>query len=96
MRNVIFDVTKETVSNIAEQISNKNEDSMLVLAPLAGNISVHAPSKKGKNKGYHRFKFEVWIPEDAIKGDEALIDFGAVTLIRLPKNRVNEHLKREE
>lgn len=95
-RNVIFDVTKETVANVAEQITKQNNDSLLVLAPLAGNISVHAPSKKGKNKGYHRMKFEVWIPEDAIKGEDALSDFGAVTLLRLPRKRVSEHLQNIE
>ena len=95
-RNVIFDVTGESVSHISEQIKNQNDDSLLVLAPLSGNISVHAPAKTGKSKGYHRFKFEVWIPEDAIKGDFALDDFGAVTLMRLPKSRVCDHLIREE
>lgn len=92
-RNVIFDVTKETVGKVAEQIKN---EGILVLAPLAGTLSVHAPSQKGKHKGYHRLKFEVWIPEDAIKGENALDDFGAVTLLSLPKDRVREHLKRDE
>lgn len=92
-RNVIFDVSKESVGNIAESIKNQHEDSLLVLAPLCGNISVHSPSKSGKHKGYHRFKFEVWIPEDAIKGEDALSDFGAVALMRLPKSRVQDHLK---
>lgn len=94
-RNVIFDVTSKTVENVAEQISKQHEDRLMVIAPLAGSISVHAPSKSGKHKGYHRFKFEVWIPEDAIKGDSALNDFGAVTLMTLPKNRVNDHLKND-
>ncbi len=40
-------------------------------------------------------KFEVWIPEDAIVGEDALTDFGIVTLMRLPKNRVAEHLRHE-
>jgi len=95
-KKVIFDISKEAVSNIAGQIENQYDDSILVLAPLAGSISVHAPATKGKYKGYHRFKFEVWIPEDAIKGDSALNDFGAVTLMRLPKSRVQEHLINSE
>lgn len=94
MRNVIFDVTKETVQKVAGQITENNPDSMLLLAPMSGNCSVHAPSKSGKNKGYHRIKLEVWIPEDAIKGENALHDFGLVTLLRLPKSRVQRHLIR--
>lgn len=94
MRNVIFDVTQETVKKVAEQIKESSSDSMLVLAPPSGNFSVHAPSKTGKSKGYHRIKLEVWIPEDAIKGENALHDFGLVTLLRLPKSRVQSHLIR--
>ncbi|KAB2334282.1 hypothetical protein [Bacillus mesophilum] len=93
-KSVIFDITKESVSDIAGQIAEKDKDSILVLAPLSGNVSVHAPAKKGKNKGYHRLKLEVWIPEDAIKGENALDDFGAVTLLRLPKKRIEDHLIR--
>lgn len=94
MRNVIFDVTQETVKKVTEQIKESSSDSMLVLAPPSGNISVHAPSKTGKSKGYHRIKLEVWIPEEAIKGENALHDFGLVTLLRLPKSRVQSHLIR--
>jgi len=96
MRNVIFDVTEKTVENVAKQIKESNKDSMLVLAPMSGSCSVHAPSKTGKSKGYHRIKLEVWIPEDAIKGEHALGDFGLVTLLRLPKSRVQPHLIRKE
>ena len=96
MRNVIFDVTEKTVGNVAKQIKETHKDSMLVLAPMSGNCSVHAPSKSGKHKGYHRIKLEVWIPEDAIKGDVALTDFGLTTLLRLPKSRVQPHLIRDE
>lgn len=95
-KSVIFDVTKESVSDIAGQITEKHKDSILVLAPLSGSISVHAPAKKGKTKGYHRLKLEVWIPEDAIKGENALDDFGAVTLLRVPKKRVEDHLLRNK
>lgn len=96
LRSVIFDVTKETVQKVAGQIKESNSDSMLVLAPMSGNCSVHAPSKSGKTKGYHRIKLEVWIPEDAIKGENALDDFGLVTLLRLPKSRVQPHLIRND
>jgi len=94
MRKVIFDVTPETVKTAAGQITENFPDSIAVLAPMSGSCSVHAPSKTGKNKGYHRIKLEVWIPEDAIKGENALHDFGLVTLLRLPKSRVQPHLIR--
>ena len=89
-----FDVTQESVQKVAGQIKESNPDSMLVLAPMSGSCSVHAPSKSGKRKGYHRIKLEVWIPEGAIKGGNALDDFGLVTLLRLPKSRVQPHLIR--
>lgn len=93
---MIFDVTPETVKTVAGQITENFPDSIAVLAPMSGNCSVHAPSKTGKSKGYHRIKLEVWIPEDAIKGENALHDFGLVTLLRLPKSRVQPHLIRNE
>lgn len=96
LRSVIFDVTDETVKKVAKQVKHSNPDSMLVLAPMSGNCSVHAPSKSGKSKGYHRIKLEVWIPEDAIKDENALDDFGLVTLLRLPKSRVQPHLIRDD
>jgi hypothetical protein len=95
-RSVIFDVSQETVAKVADAMVKQHDDSLLVLAPLAGSISVYAPSKKGKYKGYHRLKFEVWIPEEAIKGESAIDDFEAVVLMRLPRSRVQEHLKNEE
>ncbi|MGE7840646.1 hypothetical protein ACQKNX_07635 [Lysinibacillus sp. NPDC093712] len=95
MQRVIFDVTEDTVGKVAKQIKSSKPDSMLVIAPMSGSCSVHAPSKSGKYKGYHRIKMEVWIPEDAIKGDSALDDFGLVTMLRLPKSRVQPHLIRE-
>lgn len=96
MRKVIFDVTPDTIQKVTEQITENNPDSIAVLAPPSGNISVHAPSKTGKHKGYHRIKLEVWIPVDAIKGEDAFRDFGVVTLLRLPKSRVQPHLIRGE
>lgn len=91
-KNVVFDVSKEFVGKVAEDLGNKHDDSILVLAPFSGSLITYAPSKKGKYKGYHRLKLEVWIPEDAIKGDDALSDFGACALMRLPKSRVQDHL----
>lgn len=96
MQNVIFDVTEATVEKVAKQIKHSKPDSMLVLAPMSGNCSVHAPSKSGKYKGYHRIKMEVWIPEDAIKGDSALSEFSLLSMLRLPKSRVQPHLIRGE
>lgn len=91
-KSVVFDVSNDLVVKVADNMRDKNEDSLLILAPFTGSVSVHAPVKKGKHKGYHRLKLEVWIPGDAIKGEDALSDFGAFALIRLPKSRVQEHL----
>ncbi|MEC4565536.1 hypothetical protein L8C07_06220 [Paenibacillus sp. CMAA1739] len=93
MSNVIFGVNKEMVGMYMDQVLEKNDDSLMVLAPPSGTISTYAPSKKGKNKGYYRVKLEVWIPEDSIEGEDALNDFGASILMRLPKNRIADHLK---
>ena len=96
MQNVIFDVMDETVMKVAKQVKNSKSDSMLLLAPMSGSCSLHAPSKTGKYKGHHRIKMEVWIPEDAIKGENVLDDFSLITLLRLPKSRVQPHLIRSE
>lgn len=96
MQKVIFDVMDETVMKVAKQVKNSKPDSMLLLAPVSGNCSLHAPSKTGKYKGYHRIKMEVWIPEDAIKGENVLDDISLITLLRLPKSRVQPHLIRNE
>lgn len=89
-KKVLFDVTKDLICAAAEQMNK--EDRLTVIAPLAGNASVHAPARSGKHKGYHRIKCEIWIPEDAIKGEDALTDFGAFMVLSLPKNRVQPHL----
>lgn len=91
-RNVIFDVNKETVAELARQIKDKYDDSILVLAPFSGQLKTYAPTKTGKYKGYFRLNTEILIPEDAIKGEDALSDFGAFVVMRLPKVRVADHL----
>lgn len=92
MRKVIFDASKEFIGETVQGIQDKYSDSMIVMAPFSGKMSTHAPAKSGKNKGYHRIKLEIWIPENAIKGEDALNDFGAFAVMRLPKNRVQDHL----
>lgn len=94
-KTVVFDASTKFIDDTVQKISEKHEDSMIVMAPFAGSMSTHAPVKTGKNKGYHRIKLEIWIPEDAIKGEEALTDFGAFAVMRLPKNRVQDHLIKE-
>jgi hypothetical protein len=91
-KNVIFDVNKEVVAELAGQIKDKYDDSILVLAPFSGQLKTYAPAKSGKYKGYFRLNAEILIPEDAIKGENALSDFGAFVVMRLPKERVNNHL----
>ncbi|MGX4583346.1 hypothetical protein [Paenibacillus chitinolyticus] len=94
-KNVIFNVNKEILASIAEQAADEYADSSLVLAPFSGNASIYAPAKKGKYKGYHRIKVEIWIPEDAIKGEGTLSDFGAFAVLRIPKSRIQDHLVSE-
>lgn len=94
-KTVYFDVSKETIGSAAEGLINShgnNGDSILVLAPFVGKISTYAPAKKGPYRGYHRLKLEIFLPEDAIKGEDALRDFGAFAVMRLPKERVQDHL----
>jgi hypothetical protein len=90
--NVIFDVTPDSIKNSME--ANPRDDRMFVVAPFAGKASIHAPVKTGKYKGYHRIKCEILIPEDAITGDGILEDFGAFSVLSVPKARVADHLKR--
>lgn len=95
-KQVVFDVNGDSLAKLADQITAMHSDCVLVIAPFAGSLSVHGPVKKGPYKGYHRIKTEIWIPEDSIKGDEALSDFGAFAVVRLPKSRVECHLLKEE
>lgn len=87
-RTVYIDVSPEQIKELAGAFEKEYPDRVLVLAPLGGKISVNAPSKTGKQKGYHRFKFEAWIPESAIEGESAIVDFGALLLMGLPKYRI--------
>ncbi|MDR6779539.1 hypothetical protein J2W98_003819 [Paenibacillus peoriae] len=50
MRNVIFGVSKETVGSYVEQVLEKNDDSLMILAPPSGTIGTYAPSKKRKEQ----------------------------------------------
>lgn len=93
MKTTFFDVSPQSVKHAVEQIKELNRDSVMVMAPFCGKMSMHAPSKTGKNKGYHRIKCEIWIPEDAIEGTDALTDFGAFAVLRIPEKRVKPHLK---
>jgi len=92
-KSVIFDVDKEAVGKLVDHIQEKYPDSLIVMAPFSGNMSTYAPSKSGKYKDHFRIKAEIWIPKDAIKGESALSDFGAFAVMRLPKDRVQDHLK---
>lgn len=93
MKTVLFDISPEIASSAVKHIKDENADSLMVMAPFSGKMSMHAPSKSGKHKGYHRIKCEIWIPEDAIQGEDALTDFGALALLRLPLTRVKDHMK---
>lgn len=89
-KSVLFDVTPKHLKESMED--NPRDDRMYVVAPFSGMASVYGPSKRGKHKGYHRIKCEIWIPEEAIKGEDALGDFGAFAVISLPRSRVMPHM----
>src|SRR5438552_4047623 len=90
---VVFNVSPELVSTLVEQTREEHSDSVMVMAPISGVVSTHAPTKKGKGKDYFRIKCEIWIPKDAIQGEkDAIRDFGILALMTLPKSRVQEHL----
>ena len=93
-RNVIFGLGKKTMETIHKAFTGKDE--IMVLAPPAGSFTVNGPARTGKYKGYHRIKMEVWIPEEAIEGDAALLNTKTAVLLSVPKNRVKEHLHPKE
>ncbi|MBP1906829.1 hypothetical protein J2Z32_003493 [Paenibacillus turicensis] len=94
MKTVLFDASVNSISNIAEGM--QKDDSLLLIVPLAGDITTAAPTKTGKYKDYFRIQTTLLIPKDCIKGEDALDDFGAFTVMRLPKDRVQDHMKRDE
>ncbi|MEV2436826.1 hypothetical protein ABNB97_03835 [Paenibacillus larvae] len=96
MSNVVFSASSQSISNLVQRLVEGYDDSVLVLAPFAGEASTYAPPKKGKYKGYYRLELNVLIPEDAIKGEDCLNDFAAFAVVRLPKERVQDHLWKEE
>ncbi|MEV2350061.1 hypothetical protein ABND08_22345 [Paenibacillus larvae] len=81
MSNVVFSASSQSISNLAQRLVEGYDDSVLVLAPFAGEASTYAPPKKGKYKGYYRLE---------------LNDFAAFAVVRLPKERVQDHLWKEE
>ncbi len=88
-KNVVFNASTVLVSAATENMNR--EDRLTVVAPFVGNMQVHAAPSSGKYKGYHRSKCEIFIPEDAIKGDGIIEDFGAFAVLSIPKNRVQPH-----
>lgn len=91
----MFSTSSQAISNLAQRLVDGYDDSVLVLAPFAGKASTYAPPKKGKYKGYYRLELNVLIPEGAIKGEDCINDFAAFAVVRLPKERVQEHLWKE-
>lgn len=90
-KTVLFDVKNEMISKLTD--SMKGNGGVLVVAPLAGNLSTYAPAQRGKYKGYHRIKCEVLIPDEAIQGGNAIADFAAAMLLSIPENRVRDNFK---
>lgn len=90
MRTCYVNINPDDVKNCAEWIVKNYQDSVICLAPIKP-ISTHSPSK---NKKYFSIKLEVMLPVDAIKGDGAILDFGGMMLLRLPKDRIAEQFKK--
>ncbi|WP_317953672.1 hypothetical protein [Paenibacillus chitinolyticus] len=76
---------------LSKVMVERRQDNALVVIPSSENMSMHAPTQ-----GLPQDQSEVWIPEKAIKGSDALTDFSAFALLRLPKNRIQNHLINEQ
>lgn len=86
MKTVHINPSNDFLTAVADQM--RGDDSVIALVPPV-KAETYAPSKKGRNKGYHRLKVEFWIPEEAIIGEDALIDFGLSAFMRLPNGRIS-------
>ncbi|AHD06472.1 hypothetical protein [Paenibacillus larvae] len=67
MSNVVFSASGKFIGNVAQGLADRDDDSVLILAPFAGEASTYAPSKKGKYKGYYRLELNVLIPDGNVK-----------------------------
>ncbi|PPQ49097.1 hypothetical protein C5G87_06895 [Paenibacillus peoriae] len=90
MKTVLFDAPKDLPSAVAAEMVGSQDDSILVVAPIAGKIKTYAPTARGFNKDYFRINMDVLLPKDCIQGDDAISDFGAFVVMRLPKSRVQD------
>lgn len=52
---------------VSKQLSKvmveRRQDNALVLIPSSGNMSMHAPTQKGKSKGCHRINVKFGFPK---------------------------------
>lgn len=85
-------INSDDVKKCADGIVKNYPDSVICLAPI-NLIEASSPTKK---KHYFSLKVEVMIPADAIKGEGAILDFGGMMLIRLPKNRIADQFLSHE
>lgn len=80
-------VTPEEVKEVMEKMEEHTKDREIVLLK-AFPTSIIAPSKTGKNKGLHRLSFDILLDADAIEGAGVLMDFGAIMVMHIPKDRL--------
>ncbi|OLN21427.1 hypothetical protein BTO30_15025 [Domibacillus antri] len=92
MRNVLFGVKPDTLKNLVERIEQKNPDRTPILVPFV-DVVTKAPTGRGKNKDYHQIKITALIPKDAIKGENAILDFGGFVFMDIDSRIVADHLK---
>ncbi|CCO08253.1 hypothetical protein [Desulforamulus hydrothermalis] len=84
MSTCYVDVDPQVVKEVISHLKDKNPDSIIVL-PVVQALETYSPTKK---KDYFRIKYEAIIPKDAIIGGSCLTDFGALIVMRVPKNRI--------
>ncbi|WP_099301950.1 hypothetical protein [Bacillus sp. Marseille-P3800] len=94
MSTVFFGVTPDRVKELLEASKEHYPGRQTQVVPFA-NVETKAPAKSGKYKGYHQIKINALIPEDAIKGENAILDFGGFLILDIEKNRVADHLNED-
>ncbi len=92
MRNVFFGVQPKRLKELGDLMNIEHPERDIVLVPFA-DVQTKAPTKSGKYKGYHQIKITGIIPDDAIKGSNAILDFGGFIVMDIDRVVIASHLK---